>query len=113
MPDGVVDEIAEDPGDVRWRELELWSPPVHLALDPDAPGVGRGRGGGDRVGDEVGERRALHLEPKGSRVDHRQLEQLVDEFGQPLGLDAQRPVVAVQGGAVLDQAVLERLGHGP
>ena len=46
-------------------------------------------------------------------LDAGQLEQVVDQAGQPVGLLAHGAVVAGDGLGIVDDAVLERLDHGP
>ena len=79
----------------------------------DAAGA---RGGAHPVEHRGDERR--HLDRLGRQVDRArrdaaELEQVVDEQRQSIGLDPDRPQVALHVGGVVDHPVLERLGGGP
>ena len=89
VADGVVEQVPQHPCHFGRGEVDVWSRPVELTFQPDASGPsGHGRGR-DRVGYQIAKRHSLQLQTKGSRVDHRKLEQLIDEVGKALGLDAQ------------------------
>ena len=55
----------------------------------------------------------LNCELQHAGLGPAQLEQVVDERGEVVGLLAEPAVVAVDGLRVVDDAVLERLGHRP
>ena len=95
------------------RRLDLGRRTDHPAFEAHALRRGDGRAPGERVGDEVGERHGAELEPQRAGLGAAQLEQVVDERGEVVGLLPEPAVVAVDGLGIVDHAVLERLGHRP
>jgi len=80
---------------------------------PDALGCRYRPGGGDGVADQVGEGDLLQRQPQGAGVDLRQLEQVIDHAGEPVGFDPDPVVIALDGPLVAGDPVLQRLGHSP
>ncbi len=112
VPDGVVEQVVQGAAAFAGRDLD--GRERREALDDgDALDVGGGGDVGDRVGDGVREVDLLGAEPERAAVDAGQFEQVVDERGEPFGVGADLEVVALDGGVVVDDVVVEGLGHRP
>ena len=83
-----------------------------LADQPDALRPGDRVGAGQRLLDQVAGRDPLQVQPHRA-LDAGQLEQVGHHLGEPVDLDAELPVVAADSLRVGDDAVLQRLDHGP
>src|SRR5437762_2824288 len=68
--------------------------------------AGDHRGAGYRLGDQFVEGDALEVEPESPGLDARQLEEVVDEPGEPVDLAPHRAVVAHHRLGFVDHAVL-------
>ena len=95
-------------GDVR-------SPSAAPGLRPTRTPLASATAAADATASDTSSSSATRLDRQRQRVglDAGQLEQVVDQPGQPVGLGHELQVVAVDLGRVGHDAVVERLGHGP
>ena len=89
------------------------SGPVDEPTQADALGPRHRRGRGDRLRDDIAQRHGLEVEVQRTRLDPAELEEIVDEHGEAVGLPSHGGVVAGDVVRVVDHAVLERLDHRP
>jgi hypothetical protein len=112
VPHRVDQQVADHPGQFAFAGHDDRPAAVRGdQLDPAAGG--QWRHAGDGVGDDLPQRHGGGDQPQRAGVDPGQLEQVVDELGHPVGLDPDPPVVLLDGGRIVDDAVFEGLGHRP
>jgi hypothetical protein len=66
-----------------------------------------------RIGDHVGQRDVVQRDVQSTGVDPGELEQVVDQSGDTVGLGAHSPVVVRHRRGVVDDSVFERFRHCP
>jgi hypothetical protein len=112
VADRVVEQVANDPRELRRGHLDDGCRLGERAVESHALRARHRPRAGDRVGDHLAERHALDVEVERGRLDTAQVEQVVDEPGETFGLHADARVVRGDRCGVVDHAVLDRLDHG-
>ena len=87
VPHGVVEQVADHPGQVRHRRRDLRGRFMELTLEHHTSGIGDHAAGGDGVRDEVPETDPFEVEREGAGLDPAELEQIVDQMGQAFVID--------------------------
>src|SRR5260370_14039151 len=113
VADGVVEEVAEDAAHLGSRQLDNRRRLPDRPAEIDALRARRDGRAGERLRYQLVERYPLEIEPEGTGLDTRQLEQVVDQPGKAVGLLTHRPLVAGYRLRIVDDAILECLDHGP
>jgi hypothetical protein len=103
---------VQHPRDLVGRDLHPGQP-VDVVDDANPFQVGMGPSRGDRVGGHLGEADRAAVELERAAVDTGELEQVVHQSGEPLGVAPDLGVVALHRLRLGHHPVVERLGHRP
>ena len=111
IPQGVVEQVPERTFAVARRELDFGIDRGQPRAQRDPACLGDHRERRNQVGEDVGDSRALELDFERARGDRVQLEQPVDQLGQPVRLQAQASVVRTYLVPSDGEVVGKRLGN--
>jgi len=119
VPERVDQQVGEHTAELvaTRRDQRRRGPSRHgsgqVAGQAHAPGLGVGLEHLQDLGDQAGQVGRLEVEGERARLDLRQLEQVVDQVGEPVHLGDQAVEVAAAGGWIADDLVGQRLGDRP
>ncbi len=112
VPDRVDHQVAQRPADLGGVHVYRQAA-GRRAAQQHALGPGQRLGTGQGLADQVIEADAAAGQSQRARVDARQLKQVIDHDGEPVGFAPDLAVVAAHGLTVGHHLVLQRLGHRP